>query len=62
MLIGTVMENFPGTAAVFKKYFGKGCWDCPGANNEDIEFGATMHNADLETVLRELNDIARKGD
>ena len=60
MLIGEVMEEYPGTEAVFKKYFGKGCSECPGSRVEDIDFGSTMHNADLETVLKELNEIASK--
>lgn len=58
MLIGEVMEKYPGTEAVFKKYFGKGCSECPGSRVEDIDFGTTMHNADLETVLKELNEVA----
>ena len=58
MLIGEVMEEYPGTEAVFKKYFGKGCSECPGSRVEDIDFGSTMHNADIETVLKELNEVA----
>lgn len=60
MIIGEVMARYPDTVSVFKKYFGKGCFDCPGANNEDIEFGSTMHNADMGSVLKELNEIAGK--
>lgn len=60
MIIGEVIEEFPGTEAVFKKYFGKGCSDCPGSRVEDIDFGSNMHNADLSTVLKELNEIAAK--
>jgi len=60
MVIGEVIEEYPETGAVFKKYFGKGCTDCPGSKVEDIDFGSTMHNADIESVLRELNDIAAK--
>ena len=58
MLIGEVIEEYPGTEAVFKKYFGKGCSECPGSRVEDIDFGSTMHNADIETVLKELNEVA----
>lgn len=58
MIIGEVIEEYPGTEAVFKKYFGKGCSGCPGSRVEDIDFGSTMHNADIETVLRELNEAA----
>lgn len=58
MIIGEVIEEYPGTETVFKKYFGKGCSECPGSRVEDIDFGSTMHNANLETVLKELNEIA----
>ncbi len=59
-IIGEVMERYPGSVEVFRKYFGKGCYTCPGSRVEDISFGATMHNADVGTVLRELNDLASK--
>lgn len=62
MIIGEVIDEFPGTAAVFKKYFGDGCCDCPGSNNEDIAFGAMMHNVDAEKVVKELNASIRKKD
>lgn len=55
MIIGEVIEKWPATEKVFKKYFGSGCFTCPGSKNEDISFGALMHNADEETVVRELN-------
>ncbi len=55
MIIGTVMETYPSTTGVFKKYFGQGCFSCPGSKNEDIAFGSMMHNVDLDRVLVELN-------
>ncbi|MCL4873249.1 DUF1858 domain-containing protein [bacterium] len=58
MIIGEVMEKYPGTAEVFRKYFGKGCFDCPGSGYEDIDFGSGMHNADIDALLRELNEAA----
>lgn len=61
MLIGEVLREYPDTVRVFRKHFGKGCFDCPGQNHEDIEFGSTMHNAELEAVLDELNEIADRG-
>jgi hybrid cluster-associated redox disulfide protein len=60
MCIGTVIESFPSTEPVFKKFFGDGCFTCPGAKNEDISFGAMMHNVELATVLKELNDAVTK--
>lgn len=60
MIIGAIIEKYPQTEKVFKKYFGKGCFTCPGSKNEDISFGALMHNADMETVLKELNEAVNK--
>lgn len=60
MIIGTVIEEHPGTEKVFRKHFGKGCFDCPGSKNEDIEFGSMMHNVELDAVLKELNEAASK--
>lgn len=58
MSIGEVMEKYPSTETVFKKWFGNGCFTCPGAKTEDIGFGATMHGVDVEDVLRDLNEAA----
>ncbi len=58
MSIGEVMEKYPSTEVVFKKYFGSGCFTCPGAKMEDIAFGATMHGVDADTVVKELNEAA----
>lgn len=58
MIIGEVMEKYPATADVFKKYFGKGCFDCPGSGYEDIDFGSNMHSVDMDALLKELNEIA----
>ena len=61
MLIGEILREYPESIKVFRKYLGKSCFDCPGQNHEDIEFGSVMHNADMDAVLRELNEIAGKG-
>lgn len=60
MIIGEVLKRHPSTEAVFRKYFGKGCFTCPGSNNEDIAFGSMMHNVDLDAVIRELNEAIKK--
>lgn len=60
MIIGEVLRRHPESEAVFKKYFGKGCFTCPGSDNEDIAFGAMMHNADLAAVIAELNAAIKK--
>ncbi|MBI5344085.1 MAG: DUF1858 domain-containing protein [Deltaproteobacteria bacterium] len=60
MIIGEVLEKYPATEKVFKKHFGRGCFTCPGAKNEDIAFGAMMHNVDIDVVLKELNEAIKK--
>jgi len=59
MIIGKVMEEYPDTIEVFRRYF-KGCDDCPGADYEDIDFGSQMHSVDMDALLRDLNEIAGK--
>ncbi|HCN19953.1 MAG: hypothetical protein A3C38_01715 [Planctomycetes bacterium RIFCSPHIGHO2_02_FULL_50_42] len=58
--LGDVIKNYPETETVFKKYFGSGCFTCPGSKMEDIAFGAMMHNMDPETIVKELNDAVEK--
>ena len=61
-VIGDVIRNVPGAEAVIRKYFGTGCFTCPGINMESIAFGATMHNLDPEKILSEINSLAEKSD
>jgi hybrid cluster-associated redox disulfide protein len=56
-LIGDVIEQIPGAAGVIEKYFGNGCFTCPGIRVESINFGATMHGINAEEVVAELNSI-----
>lgn len=60
MSIGDVLAQYPETAEVFQKYFGQGCFTCPGAKIENIAFGATMHGMDAEVIVRELNETISK--
>ncbi|MCK5236824.1 MAG: DUF1858 domain-containing protein [Deltaproteobacteria bacterium] len=60
MSIGDVLEKYPSTEKVFLKFFGNGCFTCPGAKTEDIAFGSTMHNVDPDDVIRELNEAANE--
>ncbi len=57
-VIGDVIKNVPGGEDVIKKYFGNGCFTCPGMNMESISFGAMMHGLDPEAILRELRELA----
>ena len=57
MVIGEVLKANPEAIKVIQKYFGQGCFTCPGMNMESISFGAMMHNIDPEVIVKELNDI-----
>ncbi len=56
-IIGDVIKTVPGAEGVIRKYFGSGCFTCPGLNIETIAFGSTMHNADPEVIVNEINNL-----
>jgi hybrid cluster-associated redox disulfide protein len=56
-IIGDVIRDIPGADKVIQKYFGNGCFTCPGINMETISFGATMHNTDPEKVVEDLKKL-----
>ncbi len=58
--IGEIFTKYPETEPVFKKYFGSGCFTCPGSKTEDIQFGAMMHNVTPDKIIEELNDAIKK--
>ncbi|MFQ5963422.1 MAG: DUF1858 domain-containing protein [Candidatus Scalinduaceae bacterium] len=58
--IGEVFTKYPETEPVFQKYFGSGCFTCPGSKTEDIAFGAMMHNTTPEKIIEELNEAIKK--
>jgi len=57
MVIGDVLKVDPGAIKVIQKYFGQGCFTCPGMKMESISFGALMHNIDPEVIVKELNAL-----
>jgi len=57
-VIGDVIKTVPGAEDVIRKYFGNGCFTCPGINMESISFGAAMHNIDPEKVVRDIKELA----
>ena len=57
MNIGEVVSSQPGAEKVIEKYFGSGCFTCPGMKMETIAFGAMMHGIDPEAVVKELNEL-----
>ncbi len=56
-VIGDVIKAVPGAEKVIEKYFGTGCFTCPGINMESIAFGATMHNMDPEKIVDEIKKL-----
>ena len=58
-LIGDVVRDLPGGRDIIQKYFGNGCFTCPGMNMETISFGAMMHGLEPEPIVRALRELAR---
>ena len=56
MLIGDIIKVKPEAAEVIEKYFGKGCFTCPGINMETIAFGSTMHGTDPDAMVKDINE------
>lgn len=56
-VIGDVIKDNPKATKVIEKYFGQGCFSCPGMKVESISFGAMMHNIDPDTIVKELNEL-----
>ena len=56
-LIGDVIRDIPGAKDIIQKYFGGGCFTCPGINVESLSFGAMMHNIDPDKIVKELNEL-----
>ena len=56
-LIGDVINSSPAAKQVIEKYFGNGCFTCPGVKMESLSFGAMMHNIDTEKLVKELNEL-----
>jgi hybrid cluster-associated redox disulfide protein len=56
-IIGDVIKQSPEAKAVIQKYFGNGCFTCPGINMESISFGSMMHNLDPNKIVDEINAL-----
>ncbi|HLB25051.1 MAG TPA: DUF1858 domain-containing protein [Nitrospirota bacterium] len=57
MIIGDVLNVKPTARAVLEKYFGDGCFTCPGIMWESLSFGAAMHNRKVEDIIDEINAL-----
>ncbi len=56
-IIGEVIKISPKAKEVIQKYFGNGCFTCPGINMESISFGSMMHNLDPNKIVDEINAL-----
>ncbi len=56
-VIGDLIKENPSAMKVIEKYFGNGCFTCPGIKVESVGFGAMMHNVDPEKVVKEINEL-----
>lgn len=54
MTIADILRRYPETLPVLERY-GLDCHDCQIADFEQLEHGATVHKADLDALLAELN-------
>ena len=59
MTFNEVLRAFPDTIKVLRKY-NMQCFGCLGAEAESIEYGAVAHGVDLDTLLKELNQVLRE--
>ena len=57
MIIGDILKLKPEASKVIEKYFGKGCFTCPGMKMEDLSFGAAMHGCNAEDIVKEINEL-----
>lgn len=55
-IIADVLKNVEGSVEVFNKH-NMGCISCMGVQNETIEKGSLMHGINVETLLKELNEL-----
>jgi hybrid cluster-associated redox disulfide protein len=59
MTIEEVIRRFPDTIGALENY-GLRCMDCCVSSYESVREGALSHGVDLDSLLEELNRIARQ--
>lgn len=57
MPIGDVIKLHPEATKIIEKYFGNGCFTCPGIRMESLSFGAMMHGKKVEALVDEINKL-----
>ncbi len=54
-ILGEILGAYPETEKVFRKYYGDGCFSCPGQATESVKQSAMMHNVSEKQLLSQLN-------
>ncbi len=54
-ILGEILSVYPETGKVFKRYYGEGCFSCPGQATESVKQSAMMHNVSEKQILADLN-------
>jgi len=57
-ILGDILSAYPETEKVFRKYYGDGCFSCPGQATESVKQSAMMHNVNEKQILSDLNRAA----
>ncbi len=57
-ILGDILTVYPETVKVFRKYYGEGCFSCPGQATESVRQSAMMHNVKEREILADLNRAA----
>jgi hypothetical protein len=57
-ILGEILAAYPETEKVFRKFYGDGCFSCPGQATESVKQSAMMHNVSEKQLLTELNHVA----
>ena len=60
MTIGEIIELVPDSGPLIQKYFHGGCYQCPAMKMETLEMGAMLHGHDVDTIIAELEKLAKK--
>jgi hypothetical protein len=57
-ILGDILSVYPETEKVFRKFYGEGCFSCPGQATESVKQSALMHNVNEKQILADLNRAA----
>tara|TARA_Y100000031_G_C8130759_1_gene342781 strand:+ start:13 stop:801 length:789 start_codon:yes stop_codon:yes gene_type:complete len=60
VMIGKLLETYPETKKVFAKHYGESCFTCPGQAYETVDQTASMHNMDVNVILKDINNEIEK--